>query len=454
MTEAKLKTCSKCGHPKAATTDNFYARNNRKGSKRYLNGKCIDCCNKSRRVRSAVIAPLPSAGTVDPLKAKEQVRGVKSDEAHESKELFLKRSAAAKRAVATRRARQESGERPGNVERKGEPVLPVDVPDEDAAAPSDDDQKIKDLVRLTRKGPVTLMDLCNELETYPGDIKRLVELASARHIRIEIADGRVGLPPSAVRDDTQILDVSPVLPGMHQVGVISDTHLGSKYCLRSYLREAVQAMYDQGVRVILHPGDVLDGCYHHGKWELSHHGLEDQVTDLFETLPHLPGLTYHFITGNHDETFWKDTGANVGAYMQNYFEMRGRKDLIFHGDRGAFLRYQGCAFHLWHPMTSAGYAVSYGLQKKVESYSPGMKPNVLLVGHWHQQCYVRVRGVDAIACPTFQGSGSRYSASLRGGVSIGALRLQWELTADGTIRTMNLQPRFYFELETPQVISP
>ncbi len=66
------------------------------------------------------------------------------------------------------------------------------------------------------------------------------------------------------------------------VGVISDTHLGSKYCLRAQLKEFINYAYSKGVRKILHAGDITDGIYKHGVYEVSHTGLEAQVQDLFE----------------------------------------------------------------------------------------------------------------------------------------------------------------------------
>ncbi len=196
---------------------------------------------------------------------------------------------------------------------------------------------------------------------------------------------------------------------------------------------------------------MLDGQYRHGIFEVSHTGLEDQTRDLFETLPQLPGLTYHGITGNHDFTFTEACGVEVGHFITNYFRDRGRTDFKFYGNRSAFLKIRGVLLHLWHPRSGVSYARSYGIQKQIEKYS-SIKPQIMLAGHWHVHCTVFERGIHALACPTFQGGGSAFSKSLGGAPAIGGMILSWDLTTHGTIRNFGHQYRAYFEVEKPVIV--
>lgn len=303
------------------------------------------------------------------------------------------------------------------------------------------------LLDATRRGPIAFDALCDKLDAAPRKVRALVEAAQSAGLAIEVAHDTVAFklaePSATVRD----VDVSPTTSGPQVVGVISDTHLGSRYCLRAQLREFVEYAYSRGAREILHPGDVLDGCYRHGTFELTHSGIEEQTRDLFEVLPALPGLTYHCITGNHDDTFADHVGMDPGGYVQNWFEARGRRDVKFHGRRGAYLRIRGAVVELWHPKKSPGYAVSYGLQNHIRDYGVGQKPDVLLVGHWHTWCYLEQRGVHALACGTFQGSGSAFGKSLGGAPSMGGTLLTWETTATRTLRRFAVERRAYFERE-------
>lgn len=318
-----------------------------------------------------------------------------------------------------------------------------------SSEPSEMAQKLYGLVK---KGPVPFQTLCDKLDLSPSKTQTLIEEARKSGLLIHTEHNHVAFKSKAPDDRIKPVGIAPVVGVRQKVAVISDTHLGSKYCLREQLKDFVHYAYAQGVREILHPGDVLDGIYKHGLFEVSHTGIDAQTQDLFETLPQLPGLTYHAITGNHDFTFTEAVGVSVGEYITNYFRERGRNDIKFYGDRGAFLKIRGAVVHLWHPRSGGAYAKSYGIQKQVEKYS-SIKPQILLTGHWHIYCNIYERGVHAIACPTFQGGGSAYGKSLGGAPAIGGLLLSWDLTEHGTIRSFVVEKRSYFEEEKPVQIN-
>lgn len=307
-------------------------------------------------------------------------------------------------------------------------------------------QMLTKFIALTKKGPIDFHTLCDKLNLPPSKTKQIIDDAEKQGVRVHIEHNHVGIRLPEPDERIRSIGIAPVVGQRQKVAVISDTHLGSKYCLREQLKDFVHYAYDQGVREILHPGDVIDGVYRHGMWEVSHSGLDEQARDLYETLPKLPGLSYHGITGNHDFTFTEQIGADVGSFLSNYFKERGRNDLHFYGNRGAFLKVRGAVIHLWHPRSGVSYARSYALQKNIEKYS-SIKPQIMLAGHWHVYCHVYERGVHGIACPTFQGGGSAFSKSLGGAPAIGGLILAWDLTAHGTIRSFCIEKRSYFESE-------
>jgi predicted phosphodiesterase len=309
------------------------------------------------------------------------------------------------------------------------------------------------LLAAVRKTPMKFLDLCDKLNSAPSVVRGLIEECHSKQILIHVENDHVGFNPPAVETRVQTVGIAPVIGTRQKVGVLSDTHLGSKYCLREQMKEFVAYAYSQGVREILHAGDVLDGCYRHGIWEVSHSGLEAQASDLFETLPQLPGLNYRCITGNHDFTFTEASGVDVGQHLSSVFKSLGREDIHFYGQRSAFLRVGGAVVHLWHPKSGVSYARSYGLQKQVERYASAEKPNIVLAGHWHVYCHIYERGVHALACPTFQGGGSAFAKSLGGSPAIGGMILSWDLTEHGTLRSFIHEYRAYFEVERPHQIS-
>lgn len=298
-----------------------------------------------------------------------------------------------------------------------------------------------------KRGPVSFADLCDVLDMSPSKARAAVDEARAAGLRIDVEHDHIGIRPTLGETEIQEIGIPPVVGERFTVGVISDLHYGSKYCLRSQLSDFVHHAHDQGARHILVPGDLLDGCYKHGLWELSHHGLDEQADDMIENLPRIDGLQYHAITGNHDETFEDTCGIHVGPYIQDRFRSKGRSDIRFYGRRGAWLRIGGAVVEMWHPRGGGSYAKSYKLQKKIEAYQAGQKPHLLLVGHWHQFCALYERGVHGFLCPTFQGGGSSFGKSLGGAPTIGGLTISWELTAGGTMRRFAHEYSAYFEAE-------
>ena len=304
--------------------------------------------------------------------------------------------------------------------------------------------------------PPSFSDLCDRLDLSPAKAGKLIDLARTHGVEVQVEHNHVGLVRNFGIHDNLVhrLQLPPLQGSTIEVAVISDLHFGSKYFLREALADFIARVYALGIRHVLCPGDVLEGMYRHAFGELSHSGLEDQTRDAFESLPRYPGLHYHSITGNHDETFAKAGGVNVGDYVGGYFRKRGRHDLHFYGDRGAFLLLHGTLIHLWHPLGGVSYAKSYKLQKQASSYQSGFKPHIVLAGHWHTYCHVEEREVQAIACPTFQSGVSPFGRSLGTTPSIGGLVLRWQMTEESTLRdfTITRYPYYHHEIiQTPEV---
>jgi predicted phosphodiesterase len=311
---------------------------------------------------------------------------------------------------------------------------------------TDDTGDIAQLVKCLSRSP-TFERLCDSMDMSPSATRDLISRAKAAGIAVKIGHGHVGI---GFDDSDEIHQAGPppTVGGVFKVGVMSDLHLGSKYCLRREIADCANRIHRAGARDILIPGDILDGCYRHGEFELKYSGLEDQTNDFIKTLPRLDGLRYHAITGNHDYTFTEKTGVDVGAYIAGQFASKGRTDITFYGDRAATLRIGGTTVRLLHPCGSCSYAVSYKLAKFVEAFSSAEKPGVLLVGHYHRSCYIYTRGVHTIACPTLQGPGSAFGKSLGlGPQAIGGLLLSWRLTKFQTLREFNIRSINYFKHE-------
>ena len=187
----------------------------------------------------------------------------------------------------------------------------------------------------------------------------------------------------------------------HRFGVVSDTHMGSKHQQLTYLHEFYDTCAKEGIDTVLHVGDLVHGSpkmHRDMVLESFVHGADAQVDYAVENYPKREGIKTLLIAGNHDTSFWEDSGSDVVSRF-----CKDREDTEYLGQRGAFVEFGGAKIYLWHPRGGGSYALSYRLQKWIEQVSPADKPHMLLVGHWHSPVWIPAyRNVEAIRLPCYQ----------------------------------------------------
>jgi predicted phosphodiesterase len=190
----------------------------------------------------------------------------------------------------------------------------------------------------------------------------------------------------------------PVKGNIIRFGVVSDTHLGSKYCQVSYLRWTYDYFKKQGAEFILHSGDIVDGqnVYRGQEFEVHAHGFDEQLEFATKNYPN--GLPTYFISGNHCLSWFERGGADIGVALAN-----NREDLHYLGQLGAYVYVNSVKIYLVHGMGIPAYAISYKSQKMVEAFSTENKPNMLIVGHFHSAFQSFIRNIYAMHGSSFQG---------------------------------------------------
>lgn len=317
------------------------------------------------------------------------------------------------------------------------------------------EEDLEHLVSVTRKTR-GFEEVCDELDLSPRATRELIDEARTRGYRIELAGMQVGQRPTETILDEQVVPFAQVDQAgeWRKFAAIGDVHIGSKHFMRAQFLDFVQGAYAEGVRMFLQGGDLLDGVYRHSVWEQSQRGFEEQVAEAIRVIPRQPGAVWHFIQGNHDETFGEQSGIDVGRAIVQAFKEAGRDDLVYHGARAAYLRLKGpgdtrgLLVEMWHPRDRANaYALSYRCQRHIEKYAPGAKPDVLLAFHWHQTFCFETRGVYAVSCGCWQNGQSSFGKSLGGAPSIGSWIIDYSLTEKGTVRRFRPEWRGYQEVE-------
>ena len=197
------------------------------------------------------------------------------------------------------------------------------------------------------------------------------------------------------------ISVHNYFPKNHiKIGLLGDNQIGSIYARQDILDCLYNIYKKEGINHVYNTGDLCDGgnMYRGHEFELINHGVQAQVECCLNTYPRIEGITTHFITGNHDLSFYKSVGVDIGEIL-----MDKRKDFDYLGREEADINIQGILLRLAHPGKGTSYAVSYQIQKMIESITGGTKPNILAVGHFHKaEVLPLIRNITAIQTGTTQ----------------------------------------------------
>jgi len=213
-------------------------------------------------------------------------------------------------------------------------------------------------------------------------------------------------------------------------GVVSDTHLCSKWQQLTFLNHLYDIFEHEGITTVYHSGDITEGFKMRSghEHEIFKYGADDQSDYVIEVYPKRKNIITKFITGNHDHTHIKNGGIDIGRKIADK-----RPDMIYLGLSNAKIYITpNCVIELNHPLDGAAYALSYAPQKTIDAMSGGEKPNILLNGHHHKAFYMIYRNVHAFECGTTQAQ----TPWMRGktiAANIGGWIISVHVTEDGTI---------------------
>lgn len=220
-------------------------------------------------------------------------------------------------------------------------------------------------------------------------------------------------------------------------GIISDTHIGSKYYDSDMMTYASRVFKKEQIDFVVHAGDIIDGMYPNrgGQiYELDEIGIDNQINRAIKELRKIKQPLY-FITGNHDFTAKRIAGVIVG----NRVEDKVKNAKFLGEDYGRLILKSGVTIDLVHPYDGTSYAISYKTQKRADALEGGRKPNIMIVGNYHKSEYLFYRNIHIFQPGTFQSQ----TPFMRGkGISVHKGFWILELTSKGKTIT-SLKQTFY-----------
>lgn len=238
-------------------------------------------------------------------------------------------------------------------------------------------------------------------------------------------------------------DTSRIRGSRVRIGIVSDTHFGSKYQQPTHLREFMRyAVKERKVSTFIHGGDFTDGPFeaHRGAIHEMWTGTYDGQVDAAEKSYPDTGRPTLAISGNHDEFFLKNAGPNP---LRELAARRG--DIEFIGASNGYIRFGDVLVAVQHPHDGMSYALSYKLQKRIEGLSPENKPHILLLGNYHKACHTPAwRNVEGFILPSFQ-SQSAWMASKGIASVIGGVILEFGIMTKGLAPSLSTEWVLYRE---------
>ena len=184
--------------------------------------------------------------------------------------------------------------------------------------------------------------------------------------------------------------------GKHfRIGAMSDLHIGHKCFSSLRLEQAFDEFRKREVDMVTISGDITEGMSNRpGQiYELDHLGFDAQKHEAIRLLGQWTDTDVYMIDGNHDRWFLKSNGAII---VKDIAEALDNYHFLGH-DEGDISLDGRATIKLWHGEDGNSYALSYRLQKIIESMSGGEKPNVLIAGHVHKYANIFERNVWCVS---------------------------------------------------------
>lgn len=180
-------------------------------------------------------------------------------------------------------------------------------------------------------------------------------------------------------------------------GAAGDLHAASKYTRWDVREELYKWFADEGAICNFDTGNWIDGDASFNRYDLEVSGLDRQIKLLAKQHPkNVP--TYAVWGDDHEGWYVQREGVDVGAYAEHVMQEAGHKwtNLGFMEASVALKNRNSGAvasMAVVHPGGGSAYALSYSIQKIVESYEGGEKPAIGLYGHYHKLWNGLIRNV-------------------------------------------------------------
>lgn len=189
-------------------------------------------------------------------------------------------------------------------------------------------------------------------------------------------------------------------------GAAGDLHAASKYTRWDVREDLYRTFIDEGAQCNFDTGNWIDGECRFNTYDLEAHGIDEQCRLLARQHP--KGLKTYAVWGDdHEGWYVQRLGIDCGMYAESVMRAAGHDwtNLGFMEAHVVLKNYNSGAavdMAVVHPGGGSAYALSYAIQKIIESLEGGEKPAVGLYGHYHKMWSGLIRNVWCVQTGTQQ----------------------------------------------------
>jgi len=238
----------------------------------------------------------------------------------------------------------------------------------------------------------TVRDLSELFDRSERSVRESLESLCAAGHNVDVRDDDTCELSGHVRPGNKIEivhDIADYRNRIRRFGVTSDNHLGSKH----ERLDVVNALYDlyesEGITEVYNAGNWIEGEARFNRYDINVYGMDRQVEYFLKNYPQRKGITTYYIAGDdHEGWVQQREQVEIGKYVELKAREVGRNDLVYMGYVEADVEFKAEDGSRWmkvmHPGGGSAYALSYSMQKTVESFQGGEKPSIVLAGHYHK----------------------------------------------------------------------
>jgi len=261
--------------------------------------------------------------------------------------------------------------------------------------------------RLTKKelrDTVKVYEQCAHNQTRAAELLGLSRQALQNRLKHAVGAGLLKAAIGQEFKDKASFIGGPVLEltsredNTYCFGAFGDLHAASKYTRWDAREDLIRQAEHYEAQAIFDTGNWIDGVSNFNRHDLLAWGMDGQCRLLAEHHPKTYLPIYAVAGDDHEGWLAQREGVDVGKYCAQIMQENGH-DWYDLGYMEAHVILKNAnsgkkqVMAVVHPGGGSAYALSYSIQKIVESYEGGEKPAVGLYGHYHKLWAGNIRNV-------------------------------------------------------------